>query len=196
MRKFTIYGEKMTSNLRDFTAAVYAFDAVVQRIPADGWGAASACEGWSARDLLQHQCAVLNGVAQIARTGAMAKPTPPEDVSDPTAAWNQCRQELLEALDQQDSLSQAGPFWFDAATVDDLIGIVQWDPLAHSWDLAQAHGLAAPLPEAATTASLARIKTMQPMLTETGRTAEPVACSPDASIGDRFLSATGRNPAS
>lgn len=185
----------MSQNLQHFTAAVYAFDAVVQRMPADSWDADSACEGWTARDLLQHQCAVLNGVAQIARTGAMAKPTPPEDVSNPTATWNECRTELLDALDQEGAINQAGPFWFDAATVDDLIGVVQWDPLAHSWDLAHAAGLAAPLPESATAASLARIESMQPMLTETGRTAEPVACPADASVGDRFLAATGRNPA-
>ena len=116
----------MSENLRNFTAAVYGFDAVVQRMPEEAWDADSACEGWSGRDLLQHQCAVLNGVTAVAGTGQMAKPTPPEDVSDPVATWNQCRDELLSTLDQPGVLQQQGPFWFDAPTVDAMIGIVSW----------------------------------------------------------------------
>ena len=56
----------MSDNLRLFTQAVYAFDAVVRRTADDQWSAATPCEGWDARDLLQHQCAVLNGVAAMA----------------------------------------------------------------------------------------------------------------------------------
>ena len=184
----------MSENLRNFTTAVYGFDAVVQRMPADQWDADCACDGWSARDLVQHQCAVLNGVAAVASTGAMAAPTPPEDVSDPVATWNATRDGVLAALDGQGVLAQEGPFWFNAPTVDEMIGIVQWDPLAHSWDLAQTCGLDACSDEGGAAVSLGRIQSMQPMLTESGRTAEPVEVGADASIVDQFLAATGRQP--
>lgn len=184
----------MSENLRNFTTAVYGFDAVVQRMPADQWDADCACPGWSARDLVQHQCAVLNGVAAVASSGAMAAPSPPEDVSDPVATWNATRDGVLAALDGQGVLAQQGPFWFDAPTVDDMIGIVQWDPLAHSWDLAQTCGLDACIDEGVAAASLTRIQSMQPMLTESGRTAEPVEVGADASVVEQFLAATGRQP--
>lgn len=184
----------MSENLRNFTTAVYGFDAVVQRMPADAWDAPSACEGWSGRDLLQHQCAVLNGVAAVASTGQMAKPTPPDDVSDPVATWNACRSELLAALDAPGVLQQEGPFWFDAATVDAMIGIVQWDPLGHTWDLAQTCGMDACIDEQVAEASLQTILSMQPMLEETGRTAAPVDVPADAPASARFLGAIGRNP--
>lgn len=184
----------MSENLRNFTAAVYGFDAVVQRLPAEAWDADSACEGWSGRDLLQHQVAVLNGVRMVAASGQMAKPTPPDDVSDPVAVWNECRDSLLAALDEPGVLQQEGPFWFDAATVDDLIGIVQWDPLAHAWDLAQTCGADACLNETVAAKSLERTLAMQAMLVESGRIGEPVEVAADASAADRFLGATGRQP--
>ncbi len=184
----------MSQNLRNFTAAVYGFDAVVQRMPADAWDAASACEGWSGRDLLQHQCAVLNGVAAVAASGKMAAPTAPEDVSDPVATWNQTRDGVLAALDQAGVLNQEGPFWFDAPTVDDMIGIVQWDPLAHAWDLAKTCGLDPCLDEDVAASSVATIEAMQEMLVKTGRIGEPVDVPATAPASARFLGATGRNP--
>lgn len=184
----------MSENLRNFTAAVYGFDAVVQRMPADAWDKPSACEGWSGRDLLSHQCAVLNGVAQVARTGAMAAPKAPDDVSDPTATWNTCRDELLTALDAPGVIQQQGPFWFDAPTVDAMIGIVQWDPLAHAWDLAQTCGIDACLDEQVAAKSLETILAMQPMLEESGRIGTPVEVAADAPASVKFLGATGRQP--
>lgn len=185
----------MSQNLRNFTTAVFGFDAVVQRMPADAWDKPSACPEWSARELVQHQCAVLNGVAEVARTRAMAAPSAPEDMSDPVATWNTCRDEVLAALDAPGTLNAQGPFWFKAATVDELIGVVQWDPLAHTWDLARTADLDACLNEDVCESSVKTILSMQPMLEETGRTGPPVAVADDASAADRFLGATGRNPA-
>ena len=184
----------MSENLRNFTAAVYGFDAVVQRLPAEAWDAPSACEGWSGRDLLEHQVAVLNGVRMVAESGAMAKPTPPDDVSDPVATWNECRESLLAALDQPGVLQQEGPFWFNAPTVDDMIGIVQWDPLAHAWDLAKTCDVDACLNETVAASSLETILGMQDMLVESGRTGPPVEVPADAPASVRFLGATGRQP--
>lgn len=184
----------MSENLRNFTAAVFGFDAVVQRMPADAWDKQSACPEWTGRELLSHQCAVLNGVAAVAKSGEMAKPTPPDDVSDPVATWNACRNDLLAALDQPGVLNQQGPFWFNAETVDAMIGIVQWDPLAHSWDLAQTCGIEPCLNEHVSAVSLDTILSMQPMLEETGRTGSPVEVPADAPASARFLGATGRQP--
>ena len=184
----------MSENLRNFTSALFGFDAVVHRMPADAWDNPSGCEGWSGRDVLQHQCAVLNGVEAVARTGAMAAPSPPDNVSDPVATWNACRQQLSATLDQAGVLAQSGPFWFDMADVDALIGFVQWDLLGHTWDLAQAGGIAAPLDEAAASAALAQVMERQPMLIESGRIGQPVDVPQDAPVGDRYLGAIGRNP--
>ncbi|MEL7157223.1 MAG: maleylpyruvate isomerase family mycothiol-dependent enzyme [Actinomycetota bacterium] len=184
----------MSENLRAFTEAVYAFDAVVNRMPAEGWDAPSACEGWSGRDVVEHQCAVLNGVAAMAQTGAMTMPTPPADVSDPVATWRATRDELLAALDRQGALEQQGPFWFDTPDIDGLIGFVAWDPLTHAWDLARCADLDPALNPALTEWVMARIEPMQPMLNKSGRTGERVSAADDAGVVERYLALVGRNP--
>lgn len=182
----------MSQNLRFFTQAVYAFDAVVQRYPAERWEAETPCTGWNAKQLVEHQCAVLNGVAEIARKGAMVGPTPSPESADPVGTWNTCRDALLEALDTQGALVQEGPFWFGAADVDALVEAVAWDPVTHAWDLASAggidHGLSPALVDATMDTVVPRIE----MLSESGRTAAAVEVADDAPVLDRYLALVGR----
>lgn len=185
----------MSQNLRHFVEAVYAFDAVVQRTPDDAWSNATPCEGWSALDLLQHQCAVLNGITAMAKSGAMAKPTPPEDMSDPQAVWTQTRVDLLASLDQVDVLAQEGPFWFNTPTIDDTIGVVKWDPVTHTWDLAQATGQQACLSDELLEATYATVEPMSDMLVESKRTGDRVQVADDAPILERYLALVGRSVA-
>lgn len=184
----------MSQNLRNFVQAVYAFDAVVQRTTADQWTNDTPCEGWNAAQLLEHQCAVLNGVQAMAASGQMAKPTPPADMSDPQAAWAQTRDQLLVSLDQPGTLAQQGPFWFDAATIDDVIGVVMWDATAHSWDLAQATGQHHGVSEELAQAAIDVVAPMSGMLVDSKRTAQVIEVPADASAMDRYLGLTGRQP--
>lgn len=182
----------MSENLRNFVQAVHAFDAVVRRTHADDWQNATPCEGWNASDLLQHQCAVLNGVAEVARTGAMAAPTPPEDMTDPQAVWAETREGVLAALDQAGVLAQQGPFWFDAKTIDDMIGAVMWDATTHAWDLAQATNQPHCLSDSLVEACYQAVAPMSDMLVETKRTGPRLDAADDAPILDRYLALVGR----
>lgn len=182
----------MSQNSRNFVQAVLAFDAVVQRTDATAWQNDTPCDGWTAADLLEHQCAVLNGVTAVANSGQMAKPTPPADMSDPQAAWRETRDGVLQALDQQGVLNQEGPFWFNAATVDDMVGIVMWDAVTHSWDLAQAVGQHHGLDDALVQACYDVVAPMSDMLVESGRTGPVVEVASDAPILERYLGLVGR----
>ena len=182
----------MSQNSRNFVQAVNAFDAVVQRTPGSAWQNATPCDGWSASDLLAHQCAILNGVAAVASTGQMAAPTPPEDMSDPQAAWRESRDNVLVSLDRQGVLAQQGPFWFNSATVDDMVGIVMWDAVAHTWDLAQAVGQDHALDDGLLQASYDVVAPMSDMLVESGRTVAVIDVAADAPILDRYLGLVGR----
>jgi uncharacterized protein (TIGR03086 family) len=184
----------MSENLRNFTKAIYAMDAVVQRVPTDAWDNDSPCEGWTARDVVGHQAGVLNGAAQIARTGAIAMPAPPEDVSDPLAVWAEARDGILEALDAPGVLHQEGAFWFGPMSVDDLIGVVQWDPLTHAWDIAKATGVQTSIDEGLAQQSYDRVSAMRDGLAKMGLVGEEVAVPDDADIVSRYLGLVGRNP--
>jgi len=182
----------MSKNSRNFVQAVNAFDAVVQRTAVDAWQNDTCCDGWTATQLVEHQCAVINGITAMASSGQMAKPTPPEDMSDPVAAWNQTRDNVLEALDQQGVLNQQGPFWFNAATIDDTIGIVMWDAVTHTWDLATAVGQEHALDDGLVQAAYDVVAPMSDMLVETGRTGPVIPVADDAPILDRYLGLVGR----
>ncbi len=182
----------MSQNSRNFTQAVLAFDAVVQRTSADAWQNDTCCDGWNAAQLVEHQCAVLNGVAAMANSGEMAKPTPPADMSDPQAAWAETRDSVLASIDRQGALAQQGPFWFNAATIDDTIGVVLWDAVTHTWDLAQAVGQDHALDDALVQAAYDVVAPMSDMLVETQRTGPVIEVASDAPILDRYLGLVGR----
>lgn len=182
----------MSEQLRSFTRGIYAFDAVVQRVPADQWGAQTPCPEWNATQLVEHQCAVLNGVATMAETGEMAAPAPSAD-NDPASMWNECRDRLLTALDTKGALAQEGPFWFKAATIDDVCGAVLWDPVTHAWDLATAAGIDHGLSDDLLGATLATVEPRKEMLARSERTAPSLEVASDASILQQYLAAVGRS---
>lgn len=182
----------MSQNSRNFVRAVHAFDAVVQRVDPSAWQNATPCEAWNATDLVEHQCAVLNGVTAIATTGQMAAPTPPADMSDPKAAWRETRDSLLASLDTQGALAQPGPFWFKAATVDDLIGVVMWDAVTHAWDLAQAAGQDHGLEDSLVQACYDVVAPLSDMMVKSERTGPVIETAADAPILERYLGLVGR----
>jgi len=182
----------MSQHLRNFTRGLYAFDAVVQRVPSELWGAQTPCAEWNAKELVEHQCSVLNGVATIAETGQMAAPTPSPDNDDAVAMWNECRERLLGALDSQGVLAQQGPFWFRAADVDELCAAVLWDPVTHAWDLATAVGIDHGLSDDLLAATMSTVEPRAAMLSDSGRTAEAIEVSEDAPMLERYLAMVGR----
>ncbi len=184
----------MSENLRSYTTAIYGFDAVIQRVPDDRWDAASPCEGWSARDVVLHQIAVFDGVAAMARTGEMVAPAPPESVDDPRAAWAASRDGLLESLDHPDVLRRSGSYWFGTTTIDDLLGIVMYDPLAHAWDVATATGIDHHCSPEVAAAALVTIEQLAPTLREYGLIGEPVETGDGADPVSKFLAVVGRDP--
>ena len=184
----------MSQNLRNFTASLYGFDAVVQRVPPDRWSNDSPCEGWCARDVLAHQMGVLNAVTAIARTGDMVGPADVELGDDPVAEWNHVRDDVIAALDRQGVLQQEGQFFFGKPTVDALVGFVAWDPLGHSWDLAQATGQQAHTDQTMAQHVLDTITPMADTLRKYGVMGDPVAVEADADAMTQFLGLTGRDP--
>jgi uncharacterized protein (TIGR03086 family) len=185
----------MSQVLRDYTKALYGFDAVVQRVPADGWDADSPCEGWKVRDVVAHAAGVVDAVAQMARTGEVAMPQTPDSGGDVLALWNGSRDGLLEALDHPGVLGRSGTYWFGDATIEDILAFAQWDPLVHSWDVATAVGAEPHADERVAEASLQVIGSMADGLRGMKLMGEPVAAPSDASAMTRLVALTGRDPA-
>ena len=185
----------MSTNLRNFTKAVYNLDAVVARVPDGAWDQESPCEGWTARDVLGHQIGVLKGVVQAARGEDLGMPEAPDSVEDPAGAWAACRDEVLTALDQDGALKRSGAYWFGEMSVDGFIGVVQWDPLIHAWDLAKATGVEHVAEADVAASSLTTIGGFAETLRQWGAIGEPVDTADDADEWTRLLALAGRIPA-
>ena len=111
-----------------FTRCVFAFDAVVQRTPADAWTRPSPCARWTARHVVAHNVIICDmvtdathghtpvvpsladdprpspGVSGYVWSDAMlaqwqSRPIPPDQ--NPIAVWNTHRHRVLEALDSR-----------------------------------------------------------------------------------------------
>ncbi len=186
----------MSENLRQLTRAIYNMDAVVQRVPADRWDDSSPCDGWTARDIVAHQVGVLNGVANLARGGEVRMPEMPDDRSDPLALWNRGRDDVLEALDHAGALHREGPYLFGPMTIDELIGVVKWDPLTHAWDLAAAVGVDHVADQELAERCLDTIGPMAATLRKWKLIGDEVEVTAGADAMSRFLGLIGRTPTS
>jgi len=180
--------------LRNYTKALYGFDAVVQRVPPDRWDADSPCEGWTARDVVVHSAGVVDALAEMARTGVVAMPQDPEAGDDVVAVWNASRECLIEALDRPGVIGRVGEYWFGEMPYENVLAFAMWDPLLHAWDLAAAVGLDVPADDELAEASLAVIEPVADMLRQQHLMGDPVDVPADAPASTRLLGLTGRDP--
>jgi uncharacterized protein (TIGR03086 family) len=187
-------GANMSTNLQNYTKALYGFDAVVQRVPSDRWDADTPCDGWCARDVVTHAAGVIDAVAEMARTGEVAMPEMPDADDDPVGLWNASLKSLLEALDQPGVIGKVGNYWFGESTIDDVLAFTTWDPLGHSWDLAKATGLDAHASNDVAEAMIASIEPNAEMMRSMGLMGQPVEVPSDADAMTRFLGLIGRDP--
>jgi len=186
----------VSKNLRNYTKALYGFDAVVQRVPSDRWDADSPCEGWCARDVVAHAAGVVDAVAAMARTGEVAMPQMPDAGDDPVGLWNASLEALLQALDQPGVVGKVGNYWFGESTIDAVLAFTHWDPLGHSWDLAEATGLEAHGNNDVAEAMIASIEPNAEMMRSMELMGQPVEVPADADAMTRFLGLIGRDPKS
>jgi uncharacterized protein (TIGR03086 family) len=183
----------VSQNLRNYTKALYGFDAVVQRVTDDQWDSPSPCEGWTARDVLAHNIGMCNMIAGFA-AGRGASAPDETSVLEPQAEWATARDGVLAALDAQGVLqSKADTPWGNLA-IDRFIGIVTVDPLTHTFDLARSVGQDIVLDEGLAAAGHAQIAKAGDAVRAGGRFAPEAEVADDASITDRFVAMTGRQP--
>ena len=93
--------------------------------------AATPCDGWDVRTLMNHMLQTQQYFVHSARDEKASLPmgTPPEIVGDdPVAAFTQARAETLRTFGEDGVIERTGP----------ALGIAFSDQLLHGWDLAEA----------------------------------------------------------
>ena len=128
----------MNTTATAYDAADQPLTAVLDAVPADRWAAPSPCEGWSARDVLDH----LVSTQREFLTGRGAELGDAPDVdADPAAAWRDHAERVAEALADDALAQRAYDGFFGPTTVGATFEqFYVWDMLVHRWDLARAVG--------------------------------------------------------
>ncbi len=129
----------MTTHLAIYEPQATRFGAVVDA--TTDWDAASPCEGWTARDVLDHVLGTQRDFLgeRLGERGIDLGPTP--DLTDPAAAWHAHDARVRELLADENVAGQEFAGHFGPTTVGDtLVRFYGFDLLAHRWDLAQAAG--------------------------------------------------------
>lgn len=184
----------MNRKLAHFIEAVETFDAVCRQVPPDAWDNDSPCKGWTARDVVAHQCGVLDALVHIARTGEMIRPVNPEPPDDPPARWEETRDGVLAALGRPGVMDREDKYWFGPMDMATFVSYVQWDPLTHAWDVGVATGVAPNLPPHLCRISYRLVSGMADRARRWRLIGDPVEVPEDASIVDRYLGLVGRRP--
>ena len=168
------------------THLVTEFDRRVQAAPADSWSNPSPCEGWTARDVVNH---VVGNVSNLA--GALGG-TPAAAGDDVVATWNGARDAFLGCLATADLTTPipAGPMGELPAA--QFIGrFVANDVLVHTWDLARAVGGDERLDHDIVAAAYSGLKPLDEMIRRPGVFGPKVAAS-GADLQTEFLAFLGR----
>jgi len=155
----------VSESIRRYAQAVYGLDAVVQRTPDDLWQSPSPCEGWAAIDVVIHNAwafkmfvGMVHGrPASVPQPSDGGVPAPSDDgyvlapeviaayealtseySSDPIGKWNRDRDELIAALDEPGAGRVQTRSPWGETNVDSWLAFAFWDPLVHTWDLAES----------------------------------------------------------
>lgn len=177
------------------TAAHYrtvaaALTALVDRVPAAAWASASPCEGWSARDVLEHMVSTQRDFC--ARHDLALGPAP-DLTSDPAGGWRAHASQLDAVLADDEVPARGYDGYFGPTTLGaDLEQFYVWDMLVHRSDIAAATGADAGLTEAELDDVEAGADSFGPALHSEGICGPPVEVPADADRQARVLARLGR----
>lgn len=173
-----------------------ALDGFGRRVRAvEDWHAPTPDTEWDVSDLVRHVVVEQQWVRPLAAGLSLdeASKEVSEVEGDLAAEWEKYAAEALTAWaeapsDQRVSLSRG------VVPIEDYLREMVWDATIHTWDLARAIGADEDLDPALVEAVWNDMKPHAEMLASSGVFAAPVEIGDNASLQDRLLALTGRDP--
>lgn len=150
-------------------------------------GAATPCEEWKVRDVLNHVLETQRFFVSTARGEEATPPgsAPPDTVSeDPSADLRKVQADVIESFSQDGVIERTGP----------SIGIAFTDQLVHGWDLAKATDQDATMPDGLAQAAYDLIHGKFSDEQRSSLFKPEVPVGDDATPQQRLLAYTGRVP--
>jgi uncharacterized protein (TIGR03086 family) len=176
----------------DLARASAVMGDLIDRITADQWTAPTPCTEWTVRDLVNH----LVGMNLVFVAMFEESPMPARGAdrlgADPAEAYRRSAAALQAAAGRPGVLERSQATPVGAATGAERL---QWrivDLLAHGWDLAQATGVAAELPDDLAEQALTFAQVQLPSQPRAGRFTDPQPIRDNALAIDQLAAFTGR----
>jgi len=168
-----------TPGVEQLGRAFAAVGELITKVRPDQWSAPTPCRNWTVRQLVDH----LIGMNRVFTALLADEPPPPRPAADhiendPVGAYRNSAASLQAAFDQSGVLERTYRGPLGEATGADRLQIRLYDLLAHGWDLAQATGQPAALPDDVAEQALAFVRSQ---LTEQAR---PGRFGPAQSVAD------------
>ena len=173
-----------------------AFDAVaglISNIRADQWSAPTPCTDWTVRQVVNH----LTGMNRVFAALLASQPPPPRPSADhieadPAGAYRDSAAALQAAFGRPGVLERAYQGPLGTATGAERLKIRLYDLLAHGWDIAQATGQPADLPDDLAAQSLAFARTQLAEQARPGRFGPAQIVAEQAPAIERLVAFLGR----
>ncbi|MGH3825316.1 MAG: TIGR03086 family metal-binding protein [Pseudonocardiaceae bacterium] len=179
-------------SVEQLSRALTAVGHLITGIRPEQWSGATPCTDWTVRELVNH----LVGV-NLVFVALLSDQAPPERGADhlgddPAGVYHDSGVAVQVAFDQPGVLERTYHGPLGAATGAERLHVRIADLLAHGWDLAQATGQPAELPEDLAEQALAFVRIQLSTQSRTGRfgPAQPVA--DDAPAIDQLVAFLGR----
>lgn len=168
------------------------FTARVEAVPADAWENPAPCDGWVARDVVQH---LVEWVPAFLSPADVDLPALPSVDDDPAAAWRALDAALRALLEDAATAARefdSRPGRHSVATAIDQF--VTSDVLVHTWDLARATGLDERLDPDEVQRLYEGMLPIDEMLRQSGHYGPRVHVADDADTQTKLIAFTGRQP--
>jgi uncharacterized protein (TIGR03086 family) len=166
------------------------FGARVEATPDDAWSRPAPCEGWTARDVVEHVAGGQRGIV-----GAITGQEPTFDTDDPKQLWRESFAAAKAALAQEGALEKTMPMgpMGDLPIAMAVGRIFSSDVLVHTWDLARAVGGDERLDADAVKQAYSGLKPMDAMIRQPGVFGPKIDPAPGDDEQTEFLKFLGRS---
>lgn len=176
----------MTTSLDLWRKNAEPFTAITAK--TTDWDAPTPCEGWTARDLVEH---VMSTERDFLERHGLSSPE--GEIGDPGKRWLEHERQVVELLADPGIADREFPGYFGPSTIGEtLAGFYGGDLIVHRWDLATSQGLDAGLSEEDLQAVDAAMDGFGEQAYGPGLFAPPVPVPDDAGLLRRVLARTGR----
>ena len=165
---------------------------LIDRIAADQWTAPTPCTEWTVRDLVNHLVGMNLVLVAMFEESPMPERGADRLDADPAGAYRRSAAALQAVAARSGVLERSQATPLGVATGAERL---QWriaDLLAHGWDLAQATGVAAEVPDDLAEQALRFVRAQLPSQPRAGRFADPQPIPDNAPAIDRLAAFTGR----